>query len=237
MTVQELLRSVDTEEFIDEYLQNDGETKELLFDKQYTPNEKFAMIDKFRTMIEKTLNQMREMEITPDNEWVVFSLSYEEDGMFGWDCFMSKREDILKCNEVERVEKYAFEFSDIKEVLACDVSEVSRYIHYDVPVAVAIFKEMTFFGIDIDARNKKTEEEIKVINEAAEECKSGNCKSYKSADEVFAELGWVDSRTVEEKEFDLRKIKLFGKLNMDVTKLYMEWEKHYIETNRESSRF
>ena len=237
MTVQELLRSVDTDEFLNEYLKNDGETIDILLSDEYTPIEKFAMIDRFKEMITKSLNQMREMEVVPDKEYIVFSLSYEEDGQFGWDCFMSKREDILKCNDIDRVEKYAFEFSPLEEVLCCDVSEVSRYTYYDVPVAVAIFKEMTFFGVDIEKRNEKTEKEIAIITEAAEECKSGNCESYVSADEMFARFGWTDNRTKKEKSFERKKAKMFGKLNMSISKLYMQWEKHYIETNTESTRF
>lgn len=208
MTVQELFKSVNQKEFVQKYLENEGQTIELIFGDKYTLEEKIRRVSKFKEIVINSFEKMKAMEIKRDEEYICFAIPYAEDDAFGWDSFISKREEILNKDNIERVEKYAYELSPIEETLRYDVSETCIKSYGDLNVAVAIFDELTFCGVDIDARNERTEEIHEEINESLEEIKNTDIKSKTiKASDLFAELGWIDEREEFEKEFDMNRMK------------------------------
>lgn len=233
MTVQELLKSVDETEFIQEYLRNDGQTIEMLLDPQYTFEQKEQMLNRFKTALSKSLNALREMPVEPQDEFIVFAVPYNEDGCGGWHSYMCKREEIENHENIERVETYGYEFDTFENVLSYDVSKTCLYMHDELFVAVAIYDEMTFFGIDVEKRNEKVEEESEKIEESLKECEEHNFENCRPIQELFDELGWKDERTEKEKEFDHKKIHIDGEHNMKTNKLVVEMECHYLSLAKE----
>ena len=224
MTVQELFRQVDRDEFIEHYLKNDGETLE-----------KIKLVQKFKNVVLESFEKMRNLEIERDPEYICFAVPYAEDENFGWDSFISKREDILNKDAIERVEKYAYELSPVEDTLRYDVSETCIKSYGELEVAVAIFCELTFCGVDFDRREERQieihddiTESLKEIDEAKER---GEEIKGVPAEEVFKSLGWVDERKQFEKDFDMNRMRNDGEHFMKLYKMIIDQEFIYITKN------
>jgi len=118
--------------------------------------------------------------------------------------------DMLPDDEVEHYvrlssmpDSYAYTLSPWSEVLGYEVDESSaQEIGIARFLSSAIYN-MTFFGFTEDQlshERKKLEESIAELEEIEKLPKEERDKHFKSAEEVFAELGWKDERTEDEKE-------------------------------------
>ena len=227
MTVQELFKSINEEEFIDAYLKNDNETIECLFRKDISINEIFQKVNYFKEIVLNAFQRFKEMEVERNEEYIVFAIPRYE-GDTSADSFLSLREEIMNPEKVERIEHYAYEFSPHEEILGYDVSEASRYeIGDDVTVALSIFNEMTFCGITEEHHKEKVDEITQSLKEAEESIENGTA-NLRPIEDLFTELGWEDKRTQEEKDFSLAIAKIQGNAYVQTLNKYFEMEKYYL---------
>ncbi len=235
MTVQELFKQVDKNEFIEHYLKNDGETLDVIFGSKYSLEEKIKLVQRFKDVVSESFEKMRNLELEKDSEYICFAIPYVEDENFGWDSFVSKREDILNKDTVERVEKYAYELSPVEDTLKCDVSETCIKSYGELEVAVAIFNELTFCGVDFDRREERQEEIHNDLNESLKEIDEAKEKGEEikgiPAEDVFKSFGWVDERKPFEKEFDMNRMRCDGEHFMKLYKMIIDQEFIYITKN------
>lgn len=228
MTVQELFKTVNENDFIDLYLKNDHETINLLFSTKYSVEEKIQKIAKFKQIVIDALHSFQTMEIEKKDEYIVFSVPRFDDDVLA-DSFLVKREELLHPEKVERIETYAYEFSPHAEILGYDISQACLYEYGDkTTFAVSIFNEMTFCGITEESHTQKVNDIKKQLDEAEEEIENDFSKA-KTIEEFFAEIGWKDKRTEEEKEFSLAVAKIQGMACSEIYKKYYEMEKYYLK--------
>lgn len=227
MTVQELFKSINEDEFVDIYLKNDNETINLIFNTDLSLDEKVEKIEKFKNIVLDALRLFKTMEIERNDEYIVFSIPRYDGDAIG-DSFLTKREEILNIENIDRVEHYGYELSPHKEILSYDISQTSRFkMDDDVCLAVSIFNEMTFCGITEESHSEKINSIYEEINEA-ENAIETNPEQFKSLNDLFEELGWKDERTEEEKDFSYSIDVIEGKTYSQVYNKYFEMEKYYL---------
>ena len=235
MTVQELFKKVDKNEFIEKYLKNDGETLDIIFGSEHSLEEKITLVQRLRDVVLESFEKMRQLELERDPEYICFAIPYAEDENFGWDSFISKREEILNKDIIERVEKYAYELSPAEDTLRYDVSETCIKSYGELEVAVAIFCELTFCGVDFDRREERQNEIHDDINESLQEIEEAkeNGEEIKGvpAKDVFASLGWIDEREPFEKDFDMNRMRNDGEYFSKLYKMIIDQEFIYITKN------
>ena len=227
MTVQELFKSIDENEFLDLYLRNDNDTINLIFNRDITIEEKVKKIEKFKDTILNALHLFRTLEIDKDDKYIVFAIPRFEGDTLA-DSFLVKKDELLYPEKVDRIEHYAYEFSPHKEILSFDVSEASRFeIDDDVCLAVSIFNEMTFCGISEESHSNRVAEITEDINSAIEDI-DNNSENFISSEELFKSLGWEDTRTEEEKQFSFDIACVEGNASSKIYEKYFEMEKYYL---------
>ncbi len=195
MTVQELFKSVNINEFLQEYFEYDNNLLNILKDISKPAVEKDSLIYKAKQKIIKSFVNMQNMPITKkeDDDYIVFAIpavEFDCPSSTYYDTFLIKREDLLKLKENpdEYVETYAYDFEDTSVVLGYQVAFMSDIMIERERLAAIIFFEITFNGYDEEVKKARIKEVLDSLNESLEEIKNGNYKSY-SVEEVFSELG------------------------------------------------
>ena len=177
------------------------------------------------------------MEVERNEEFIIFAFTHSDDNSFGWDTFMVKREDILNHEQLEYVEKYGYEFDEIKNVLGYDISETSLYSHMDIDIAVAIFDELTFFGVELEEREKRIQEVKEELKESVDKLEETNFENCKPAEDVISQLrkefGFEEPKDYE-KAFDREKIQIEMEMYKKLYKLRISQEKLYLEKNKKN---
>lgn len=141
---------------------------------------------------------------------------------------------LLKANEIEKIKEsisnpndfknplYGINFTDRNEILGYKISEDSVKRYSKVLIASLILHDITSFGIEEELFNEKRDEIISSLDEISERIETGEEKTY-SAEEVWESLGFVDSRSEEEKEMQkqesIRKAQLYIKCIIDDIKM------------------
>ena len=104
---------------------------------------------------------------------------------------------------------YAFEFSPWEEVLGYELN-IENAEEIGLPrLAAAVIYEMTFCGFtdeEVEAERQKLREAIEESEAVKKLPEEEQKKHFKSMEEVFAELGWQDKRTEEEKREDRHRM-------------------------------
>ena len=227
MTVQELFKSIKKEDFIDAYLRNDNETINMFFNKELPIQDILMRINRFKEIVSDAYDRFCEVEIEKNDEYIVFAIP-RYDGDTNADSFLCKREELLHPESVERIEHYAYEFSPHTEILSYDVSEASKYeMCDDITLAISIFNEMTFCGITEERHQERVDEITQSLKEAEESIENGTAEC-RPIEDLFEELGWVDRRTEEEKEFSLSIARIQGNAYVQTLNKYFEMEKYYL---------
>lgn len=122
------------------------------------------------------------------------------------------------CNVVVEPESYAYEFVPWSEVLGYEVSVPNVEKYGAATLLAPVIYEMTFFGFtqdEQDIERGKMEEAIRETEKFRAMPPEEQAKHSRTADEVFAELGYIDERTKAEKETDdrlMRREILYSKL-------------------------
>ena len=104
---------------------------------------------------------------------------------------------------------YAFEFSPWEEVLGYELN-IENAEEIGLPrLAAAVIYEMTFCGFtdeEVEAERQKLREAIEESEAVKKLPEEEQKKHFKSMEEAFAELGWQDKRTEEEKREDRHRM-------------------------------
>ena len=156
----------------------------------------------------------------PDNTYYTASLIKKSDLMnkeIRYVNYDYKDTDQESFEEIEKkyVQTYAFEFNDWKEILGYSVSDVSIKEYGINVVASAIFDEMTFFGLEYEKVNERTEEEMNILDERIKEIEE-HPENLKPISEVFEKFG-LEPETQEEIERRKKELLEEMKLNQEIT--------------------
>lgn len=211
MTVQELFKKLNRDEFVNEYLSYCGESQSV----------------KRKKILNGLLDSFDLIETTPNDSQIIFCLPLL--GECRLDSFVVKKEDLLdvEIENGEIPEGYAYEFSCMADVLGYSVSDACLHAFGELKVACGIFYEMTFFGYNIKEQKEISEKEATQIDKSIEEIHSNEAKLI-SFEEICEKYGLVDKRKDFEREFDTAKIHIdneaFAKLEQELCKL----EIHYL---------
>lgn len=207
MTVQEFFKSLNREDFINEYI-------------NYCSYPKSATRKK---SIRDLLSDLDNLEVTPDLSKIIFSVPIP--GTHLLDSYFIHKEDLDK----EEVEHYAYENIPMQEILGYEVSKACKHFFIDdYQFACSILYEMTFFGYTLDGQKEEVVKFSKDIEESLKEIESGDFKSV-PAEEVFEKLGWKDTRAEFEKDFDIEKYKFEHEYDKNIKKSLYELEKKYLK--------
>lgn len=237
MTVQDFFKTIDEEEFVNNYLEYD-KNFEKARNEQSTMEDRKRIEENGKKMVLSSFRYLKEMKINPNND-IVFgvAVSDNEDNI---DSFCVKEEEwkAFKENKEKVPERYGYYLDKEENILGYQISQVSRYMLGDVRYAVSIFYEITFFGFDSENRKTKQEEVHKSLEESMKEIEENGTENCKSMEEVMEEFGWKDERREFEKEFDLNKAKLEGEFFANLIRLIFKQETEYENRNETfSERF
>lgn len=210
MIVQELFRSLDKKAFINAYLSYCDKPKSV----------------KRRKNISDLLEALDLLKVTPDDSQIIFCEPLL--GEYQFDSVIIKKEDLLSTETGrEAPEGYAYEFSNMSEILGYSVSKACIHAFGEYKVACAILYEMTFFGYDIEDQKATVTKELEDLNQTLEDIKNGTAELI-SADDCFKKLGWVDTRNDFEKAFDSTKITIEHNLSKQLRRELCNLEIHYL---------
>lgn len=209
MTVQEYFRSLDREEFISAYIDYCNYPRSSARKKS----------------LRNLLSNLDKLEVIPNPSIIIFSVP--NPGSHLLDSYCINKEDLNK----EKIEHYAYEMSPMRTTLGYEVSQACIYLFpYDYQFACSILYELTFFGYDLNTQNEEVTQFTNELEEQLEEIKSGEFKSI-PAEEVFERLGWKDTRTEFEKEFDSVKNKIEWDFDNNLKKSLYKLEKEYLKSS------
>lgn len=147
----------------------------------------------------KVFNQLKELTPVPNHDGFRLAVVKVEDG-FEPGKFVY---DVLGIKPGDK-EHYALEMLPWKEWLSLIVVERCVEIYGSATVVAHSLYEITFFGYDAVDVEAKIEKEFEILKERQEEIENGTAKSV-SWNELCKELGYVDSRTEEEKRLEHRQ--------------------------------
>ncbi len=214
MTVQELFKSLNKEEFINYYCYYD-----------LSESDKYEITEKGKQVVTELFEQLLTAKpVENENGCIIFSI--EQIGTEMLYSFLVHREDLLSSEEPEH---YAYELSPMLEILGYDVSTACKHaLGNDYRLAASILYEMTFFGYTIDSQEEETSDTLTSLNKSVQEIEEGTAELL-TADEVFSNFGYEDTRTYFEREFDDDKYTIEGTYFVDMrTRLY-KLEKEYLK--------
>lgn len=234
MIVKELFQKADWKIIAKEIADNDYM---LSIDQTKTEEEKEIKKKKYAEIIIHSVQEMLKLEEIineenilavmkvialdePDNTYYTASLIKKSDLMnkeIRYVNYDDKDTDQESFEEIEKkyVQTYAFEFNDWKEILGYSVSDVSIK-EYGINVVVsAIFDEMTFFGLEYEKVNERTEEEMNILDERIKEIEE-HPENLKPISEVFEKFG-LEPETQEEIERRKKELLEEMKLNQEIT--------------------
>lgn len=234
MIVKELFRKADWKIIAKEIADNDYM---LSIDQTKTEEEKEIKKMKYAEIIIHSVQEMLKLEEIineenilavmkvialdePDNTYYTASLIKKSDLMnkeIRYVNYDDKDTDQESFEEIEKkyVQTYAFEFNDWKEILGYSVSDVSIKEYGINVVASAIFDEMTFFGLEYEKVNERTEEEMNILDERIKEIEE-HPENLKPISEVFEKFG-LEPETQEEIERRKKELLEEMKLNQEIT--------------------
>lgn len=214
MTVQELFKSLNKEEFINYYCYYDLSGSDKY---ETTEKGKQVVIELFEKLLSAT-------PVENKDECIIFSI--EQVGTEMLYSFLVHRDDLLNCEEPEH---YAYELSPMLEILGYDVSNACKYsLNNDYKLAASILYEMTFFGYTIESQEEEASEITDSLTESVKEITEGTANLV-SADEVFSNFDYQDTRTEFERTFDDAKYTIEGTYFSDVRSRLYELEKEYLK--------
>lgn len=214
MTVQELFKSLNKEEFINYYCYYD-----------LSGSDKYQTTEKGKQIVTELFEQLLTAKpVENENGCIIFSI--EQIGTEMLYSFLVHKEDLLSSEEPEH---YAYELSPMLEILGYDVSSACKYaLKDDYRLAASILYEMTFFGYTIEDQEDEASEVTASISKSVQEIEEGTAELL-TAEEVFSNLGYEDTRTSFEQLFDDDKYTLEGTYFSDMRSRLYKLEKEYLE--------
>lgn len=189
--------------------------KELLesvvFDDVWTELKKeYYMKDEAFEMYFKAFNQLKGLTPEPNHDGFRLVVARIEDvlspGTFTYDVFGIKTGDS---------DHYALELLPWSELLSFEVVERCVEAYSAAAVVAHFLYEFTFFGYDVTEVEANIKMEIEILKECREKIENGTAELV-SWHEV-KDIGYVDDRTEEEKE---QQLKQFERINAENKKIY-----------------
>lgn len=195
-----------------------------IYDPEVMPKvpDRVRVIERFSAFISSLA------DIEPlDTGWLLLGVPYQEsDGRSRLDPCLIKKEELthwdrhrfdglpvfeeLSRREIERLcelpkspETYAFEFTPWAEILGFEISPQNVEDVGAAQLASQVLWEMTFFGFSedkVDEERKKLDKSIQEVAEIEKLPPEEREKRLVPAEKVFAEFGYEDTRTEEEKD-------------------------------------
>ena len=178
LTVQEILNKTNIEELVKQYIYK-------------YPNEK----DSIEELV-KLIKNMQSIELTPDKEHICVLFAYRQ--------YSTDFDDIgygLTYLDEDKIETYAYEFSSLSEIAAFYVSDNELTQSNLLELLVDVLYEASFFGFE----QEDLAQERQKLEDALEEVKSGNYKSY-SMEEVFGEYKDTETDASKEMKTNINKM-------------------------------
>ena len=225
MTVQELFKSLDKEDFIKYYCQYE----DVLAGK-------YEVTEKGKRVVTDLFEQLLTAEPLPDADnisWIIFSIP--DVGTISLNSFSVKANDLLNPGENGYVEHYGYEFDSMRKVLAYKVSDAClKYLSDPRQFAASILYEMTFFGYTIDDQEEDATNLLNSLNEQVDEISealdNGDDSALSSFEEVATSVGWnwVDNRTEEDKVFEKDVSNLEGEFYIKLRDRLYDLERVYL---------
>ena len=152
---------------------------------------------------------LKKLELKENKQYKILSLieyfdDLEEDiEMKIWDISMFSHEDDTI---------YSLSFIDWDEVMEYDICEKSLNDYGVATITAHLLYELSFWGFDKQSVTVKKEE----LAKRHEEIENGTDELI-SIDEFFAELGYVDTQTDEEKEVERKRTEYLMGLNKGIS--------------------
>lgn len=226
MTVQELFKSLDKEDFIKYYCQYE----DVLAGK-------YGVTEQGKKIVTDLFNQLLTIEPTPtedDKTWIVFSIP--DAGTISLNSFLVEKDDLLNPREDGYVEHWGYEFNPMPEILSYEVSKAClQYLIDPRQLAASILYEMTFFGYSIESQENEATDLRNSLNEQIEEIQNyeengGECP-YVSADEVFRDydLSSFFNRSEEDKAFERDMSTIEGEFYNKLRDRLYDFERAYLK--------
>lgn len=224
MTVQELFKSLDKEDFIKYYCQYE----DVLAGK-------YEVTEKGKKVVTELFDQLLTVEPIPAKEgknWIVFFTPWV--GSIALNSFLVEKNDLLNPSESGYVEHYGYEFDPMREILSYEVSNAClKYFDNPRQLAAAILYEMTFFGYSIDGQENEAAELLsglhKQVEEVTEAVENGDDSKFSSWEDVKDTLGWVDTRTEEDKAFEQDMSTIEGEFCNKLRDRLYDFERAYLK--------
>lgn len=185
-----------------------------------------------KTKITELLSDLLDRKIVIDKDKVIFcvlvkdfSCDETDNCIEYFDWFSVPSESIKNFSpDNEDVDTCALSFVPWSELLGRKICDKSIEEYGIETLAAEFIWEITFYGwteADMEKEKTKLTETIEEYEESEE---NGTAKYY-TVEEVFAELGYVDTRTEEEKQKDLENMRLVGEENFKKCKEFIISEK------------
>lgn len=220
MTVQELFKSLDKNDFIKYYCQYE----------QILAN-KYSTTDSGRLIIEELFDKLISSEpIENKDDCIVFCIP--ELGSISYSSYHVYKKDLLEPAESGYVEHYGLDFVPMLETLGYKVSDACLFYLADPrQIAASILYEMTYFGYTIEDQKDESSTLLDSLTIQVEEIQKAEDKGESIVapiEEVFERVGWVDTRTNSEKLYQEKFSTIEGTCGIDLRDLLYEMERDYI---------
>lgn len=157
---------------------------------------------------------LTKLEVKENKPYKILSLieyfdDLEEDvEMKIWDISMFSHEDDTI---------YSLSFIDWGEVMGYDVCKKSLNDYGAAAVTAHLLYELSYFGFDEQSVNAEKEK----LAKRHEEVENGTDELI-SMEELFAELGYIDTQTYEEKEVERKQMEHLISLNKDISDSFIK---------------
>ena len=228
MTVQELFKSLDRDDFIKYY---------CLYELACS-SDRYEMTDSSKQIIADLFDKLCNAEPLIDEDCldgIIFCTPWV--GSNSLNSFLVHEHDLLNPQDDGFVEYYGYEFTSMLKILNYKVSDACLlYFCDERQIAASILYEMTFFGWTIEDQEDEAAALSDHLKEQVEEIQDyeengGECP-YVPANEVFDKFDFIISKTETEKMYEQQLSTIEGQCGIDIRDTLYDLERHYISLNR-----
>lgn len=175
-TVQEILRELDVDKLIDEYLYKDPIDYESFANKENGSWEINEVRSRCHNRIREFIERLKTLQITPPEDGhtsIFLTYNHIKDG------FDEPMFDLIHLDELmgnaERIEGYAYEFQHQSEIVGYLVAETELTEHYIYELMADVLFEASFFGYEEEHLEEERQSLDKAIKEM-EDIKAGKAE-------------------------------------------------------------
>ena len=232
MTVRELFKSLDRDDFIKYY---------CLYELSCS-SDKYEMTDSSKQVICDLFDKLCGAEPIVDEECldgIIFCTPWI--GSNSLNSFLVHEYDLLNPQDDGFVEHYGYEFTSMLKILNYKVSDACLlYFNDRRQIAASILYEMTFFGWTIEDQEDESSELLDGLNKQVKEIQNyeengGDCP-YVSASEVLDHFNCLFNKTEFEELSEQKFSTIEGQFGIDLRDTLYDLERHYISLNKDKNK-